>query len=292
VTQRRIVTSFRTPFEGYSWPVRVVEDRTAFVEQLGVPIPDKRTEKLRRRVAEAKIQALQVLAERRVASDLLHDLTARNTDEASRDTAALRSRLRALDKKSARKRARLEALEDDLRERDLRARQAVTFRLHSAAHYLDLSEEQFAQLSTAQRTSPTRVLTSDGRHWWWHRDRFWWSEPDLRPSQIASAILEHDLDSGLERHLLEQARDVTFRGVGQTGARERIPDDVRRTVWRRDAGRCVDCGSAVDVRFDYDASIAEPTSDDVRLRCGTCSNLRVLRGGRGGVTQLWSPSSR
>jgi hypothetical protein len=272
--------------------VRVVEDRTAFIEQLGVPIPDKRTEKLRRRVAETKIQALQVLAEMRVASDLLRDLTARSPDEASRDTAALRSRLRTLGRKAARKRARLEALEDDLRERELRARQAVTFRLHSAAHYLDLSEEQFVQLSTAQHTSPTRVLKSAGRQWWWYRHRFWWSDPDLRPSQVASTILEHDLDSGLERHLLEEARDVTFRGVGQTGARERLPDEVRRTVWRRDAGRCVDCGSAVAVRFDYDGSIAEPTSDDVRLRCRACSNLRVQRGGRGGVTRPWGASSR
>jgi hypothetical protein len=265
--------------------VTVVEDRTAFVEQLGVVIPDRRAEKQRRRVAGAKVQALKVPAEIRLASDLLGDLERRGMDEAARDIAALRSRLRKLEKKAARKRERLRALENDVRERDARARHDVTFRLHSARHYVDLSRGQYERLSAAQRTSPMLVLKSRRLRWWWYRDRFWWADENAAPSQVATNVFESDLDSGLERHLFEEARDAKLRG-GATVEDARLPDDVRRAVWQRDAGCCVDCGSAVDVRFDYDQNIAVLSSDDVCLLCRTCSILRLQpgSGAQGGLS--------
>jgi len=257
--------------------VTIDEDRTAFVEQLDVLIPDRRTHKTRRRVAQSRVETLELMAQARLASDVLRDLEPRVTRAAHRDVRRLRSEIDASRKRAEKKQARTEALEAELRELESRARHAVSYRLHSAAHYVDLDEIEYERLASAQRTSPTLILKKDGRQWWWYRDRFWWDEAKLARRQVAAEILESDLDSSLERHLFEEARDTTIRGVQPATAGDRIADHVRRAVWRRDAGRCADCGSTVDVRFELvvSAEVAEPGPDGVELRCRTCSALRA-----------------
>jgi hypothetical protein len=45
---------------------------------------------------------------------------------------------------------------------------------------------------------------------------------------------------------------VTIKeGQRRTGVRSPIPERVRREVWRRDGGRCVDCGSRERLEYDH-----------------------------------------
>jgi hypothetical protein len=65
-------------------------------------------------------------------------------------------------------------------------------------------------------------------------------------------------------------RDVGF-------VREAIPERVRHEVWRRDGGRCVDCGSRERLEFDHIIPISKGgsnTARNIELRCEACNRRK------------------
>lgn len=68
--------------------------------------------------------------------------------------------------------------------------------------------------------------------------------------------------------------------------REAIPERVRHEVWRRDQGRCVDCGSRERLEFDHIIPVSKGgsnTARNIELRCEACNRRKsasVLRASR------------
>ncbi|TML45126.1 MAG: HNH endonuclease [Actinobacteria bacterium] len=65
----------------------------------------------------------------------------------------------------------------------------------------------------------------------------------------------------------------------RTGGREPIPERVRREVWRRDGGRCVDCGSRERLEFDHIIALANGgsnTARNIELRCEACNRKKAV----------------
>ncbi|MGB2762747.1 MAG: HNH endonuclease [Minisyncoccales bacterium] len=59
--------------------------------------------------------------------------------------------------------------------------------------------------------------------------------------------------------------------------RERIPDRVKREVWRRDKGRCAECGSREKLEYDHIIPISKGGSSTVRnieLLCENCNRKK------------------
>ena len=56
-----------------------------------------------------------------------------------------------------------------------------------------------------------------------------------------------------------------------------IPSDIKKEVWKRDEGRCVLCGSNINLHFDHDVPFSKGgsslTPKNIRLLCAKC-NLR------------------
>jgi hypothetical protein len=66
--------------------------------------------------------------------------------------------------------------------------------------------------------------------------------------------------------------------VPQAARREAIPERVRHEVWRRDQGKCVDCGSRERLEFDHIIPISKGGSNTVRnleLRCEVCNRRKA-----------------
>ena len=56
--------------------------------------------------------------------------------------------------------------------------------------------------------------------------------------------------------------------------REPISESVRHEVWRRDQGRCVDCGSREQLEFDHIVPVSKGgsnTARNIELRCEACN---------------------
>jgi len=80
--------------------------------------------------------------------------------------------------------------------------------------------------------------------------------------------------AGLGRHVENaQAGNTQVGGF----AREAIPERVRHEVWRRDEGRCVDCGSRERLEFDHIIPVSRGgsnTARNIELRCQPCNRRK------------------
>lgn len=62
--------------------------------------------------------------------------------------------------------------------------------------------------------------------------------------------------------------------------REPISAAVRREVWRRDGGQCVDCGSRERLEYDHIVPVSRGgahTARNIELRCETCNRRKGAR---------------
>jgi 5-methylcytosine-specific restriction endonuclease McrA len=269
----------------------LVEDATAFVEQLNVPEDAKQTGKHRRRVARAEVDVVEAQRDVQVATMALQQLERRlgnGVDTAgSRDRRFLRGlRGRTLERDIEKVRAHLDAKRDRLTtkqrrlarieqrspQRDAHRQSATTFRLHSEGHYLGCSARRFARLSASQLEAPVLLMRKDGRRWWWYLDRFWWDDERLSVTEVARTVLESDVRTKQRSEADAHARKILLGGSAPI-TQEHVSESVRLAVWRRDSARCVDCGSSKSVVFDHIVSISQGGSNaaaNIELRCELC----------------------
>ena len=75
-------------------------------------------------------------------------------------------------------------------------------------------------------------------------------------------------------------REALPAGRPLTARRESIPEHVRHEVWRRDEGRCVDCGSQELLEFDHIIPVSAGganTARNLQLRCEPCNRRKGAR---------------
>ncbi|MFN0155749.1 MAG: HNH endonuclease [Gaiella sp.] len=117
------------------------------------------------------------------------------------------------------------------------------------------------------------------------------------PSPVARELMKRVQHVGSERLLEGVALDdviaakqdferagakVKIAEGARPGSHSRtpIPEKVRREVWRRDNGRCVDCGSRERLEFDHIVPVSKGGSDTARnieLRCESCNRSKGAR---------------
>jgi hypothetical protein len=59
-----------------------------------------------------------------------------------------------------------------------------------------------------------------------------------------------------------------------------IPSEVKRTVWKRDGGRCVNCGSKRDLEYDHDIPFSRGgsnTENNIRILCKRCNREKSAK---------------
>jgi 5-methylcytosine-specific restriction endonuclease McrA len=56
-----------------------------------------------------------------------------------------------------------------------------------------------------------------------------------------------------------------------------IPPEIRRLVWQRDGGRCVQCGADHDLQLDHIIPVSKggaTTVDNLQILCGPCNRRK------------------
>lgn len=59
--------------------------------------------------------------------------------------------------------------------------------------------------------------------------------------------------------------------------RQTISSEVRREVWRRDEGKCVKCGSRIDLEYDHIVPVSRGgsnTARNIELLCEACNRAK------------------
>ena len=101
----------------------------------------------------------------------------------------------------------------------------------------------------------------------------------IEPQLIAEDVSQGDAVA-LKKAVEERGGRVriTERRAQEGGAnRAPIPAGVRREVWRRDDGRCVDCGSRERLEYDHIIPVSKGgsnTARNIELRCEPCNRKK------------------
>jgi len=277
----------------------LVEDVTAFIEQIDVLDDRKQTSKHRRKVAKAEVEVLEARRDVQVATVALQQLERRASRGADsslasagrrflrgwggrspeRDIGKVRAHLDAKRNQLTARQKRLVRIERRIPERDAPRQSATMFRLHSEGHYLGFSARRFARLSASQLKAPVLLMRKDGRRWWWYLDRFWWDDGRLSATEIERTVLQSDVRLKQRSDAAARARTILLRAPSAPITEKHLSESVRLAVWRRDSARCVDCGSGESVVFDRILPISQGGSDtaaNVELRCQSCC-MRLAR---------------
>lgn len=146
----------------------------------------------------------------------------------------------------------------------------------TAARGLRAAEHR--QLAHEQTTTAVAVLQAPGgRTYWWCMDRFVWEDDGLSARDVLALV--HERHVRAQRRLarahatLEQEHGDAAHGP----RREPVPRDVRRAVWERDGGACVQCGDAFELQFDHVIPVAlggANTVDNLQVLCGPCNRAK------------------
>jgi hypothetical protein len=109
------------------------------------------------------------------------------------------------------------------------------------------------------RYGKARLLAGDGR---------------LRAARDELARLYADSPSFPDSHGL---RGTLERPRSRAG-RQAIPEEVRHAVWRRDEGRCAQCGSQENLEFDHVIPVSRGganTERNLQLLCEACNRSKA-----------------
>ena len=160
---------------------------------------------------------------------------------------------------------------------------ALLYRFHFKRFVTDVPENRYRSLKQAQAHEPVLLTTWDGgQRVWWYLDRFWWDSEGLNADDVRGLILEREANGKQASVQSAPAEIVGDESVGTPGttppAREPpISEEVKHEVWRRDQGRCVDCGSRENLELNHIIPLTKggaSSAGNLELRCVTCSRRK------------------
>lgn len=135
-------------------------------------------------------------------------------------------------------------------------------------------KDWYLRAVAAQREEPVLLLTDEPRRYWWFHDCIYWEDDNLGPDDVRALVLQRERAT---RRKLETAHSLMrAEESGQTG-RVAIPVEVRRTVFERDGGLCVECRSNFDLQYDHVIPVAlggATSVENLQLLCSTCNQRK------------------
>lgn len=129
-------------------------------------------------------------------------------------------------------------------------------------------------IHAAQQDDPVPLLR-DGRRTLWHfHDGFYWEDEGLDSEDVKALVHQRERRS---QQKLQTARSLMHADEAGRPTRIPIPSDVRRAVFERDGGRCVECGSNFDLQYDHVLPVAlggATTVENLQLLCADCNRRK------------------
>ncbi len=134
--------------------------------------------------------------------------------------------------------------------------------------------QAFEIMRATQQETPVETLHDGKRTLWYFHDNFYWDDDGLDADDIKALV--HQRDRRLQQKL-QTARSLMHADETGRPTRIGISSDLRRSVFERDGGRCVECGSNFDLQYDHVLPVAlggATTVENLQLLCADCNRRK------------------
>jgi 5-methylcytosine-specific restriction endonuclease McrA len=132
----------------------------------------------------------------------------------------------------------------------------------------------FEAMREAQKENPVAVVHNGKRTLWHHHDCFYWEDEGLDADDVKALIHQRERRS---QQKLQTARSLMNADAVGKPTRIPIPSELRRAVFERDGGRCVECESNFDLQYDHVLPVAlggATTVENLQLLCADCNRRK------------------
>jgi hypothetical protein len=142
-----------------------------------------------------------------------------------------------------------------------------------------LTADEYQHSREQQEQQPVQIATYRDRKFWWYDDAIYWTNNWDYDSEDVKALLfarerQHQRQLEHAHALMAAATSPAAR------KRDPIPKDVKLAVWKRDEGKCVECGSDFDLQYDHIIPFVMGGADTVENLQLLCARCNQRKGGR------------
>jgi hypothetical protein len=140
---------------------------------------------------------------------------------------------------------------------------------------IDITAHQ--RMLVAQQTQPVSVIRSGNRVWWWFEGTFYWESGNYGERDVLALIRDRQRRSAQKLDRAHMLLNIDEGRAAPARRREPIPREVRRVVFERDGGKCVECGSTFDLQYDHVIPVAlggATTVENLQLLCSDCNRSK------------------
>jgi 5-methylcytosine-specific restriction endonuclease McrA len=124
-----------------------------------------------------------------------------------------------------------------------------------------------------QATRPVAIHRHADRAYWAFEQRIWWEDDALAAPDVLALVRDRQRRS---QRALDRAH-AALATASPAPRRQPVPRDVRRAVFERDGGRCVECGSSFDLQYDHVIPLAlggANTAENLQVLCAPCNQAK------------------
>jgi 5-methylcytosine-specific restriction endonuclease McrA len=135
-------------------------------------------------------------------------------------------------------------------------------------------KSSFQDLKARQQNDPVKLVRNGRRVLWHFHNQFYWDDNELEAADVKALVLQRERR---EHQKLQTAHSLMRAEANGTAGRVPIPTELRRAVFERDGGRCVECNSNFDLQYDHILPIAlggATTIANLQLLCADCNRRK------------------
>ncbi|UCU95218.1 HNH endonuclease [Hydrogenophaga taeniospiralis] len=147
--------------------------------------------------------------------------------------------------------------------------------------YIAYVKDDNESVDWEDKKNPQKVKARGKDHshtifWLFNGHLYLLNDPELKPSDAIALANEEENKRRIQlekSHALQAMREQLDSGK----RREPITQDVKVTIWQRDQGRCVQCGSNAELEFDHIIPLAmggSNTARNLQLLCAICNRRK------------------